>query len=55
MRRLIVACVVPDARAAAEILKHLLEDTERKGVRDLRALHELLAGPEGRDPVDGLI
>ena len=44
-----------DARAAAEVLKHLLEATERKGVRDLRALHELLVDPEGRDPVDGLI
>ena len=44
-----------DARAAAEILNCLLEETERRGVRDLRALHELLAGPQGRDPVDGLI
>ena len=44
-----------DARAAAGILKHLLQETERKGVRDLRALRELLVGPGGRDPVDGLI
>ena len=32
-----------DARAAAEILKCLLDETERRGVRDLGALRELLA------------
>ena len=34
-----------DARAAADILKCLLEETDRRGVRDLQALRELLAGP----------
>lgn len=43
-----------DARAAAGLLKHLLEEAERRGVRDLWALGELLAGPAGRDPVGRL-
>ena len=44
-----------DARAAAKVLRCLLEKTERRGVRDLRALRRLLARPEGRDPVEGLV
>ena len=34
-----------DARAAAFILRCLLEEAERRGVRDLQALRELLARP----------
>ncbi len=41
-----------DARAAAGILRCLLEEAERRGVRDLRALQRRLARPAGRDPVD---
>ena len=40
-----------DARAATEILKRLLEQMERRGVRDLWALRQLLGRPAGRDPV----
>ena len=43
-----------DARAAAHILKGLLEEAGRRGVRDLGALRRLLARPAGRDPVDRL-
>lgn len=44
-----------DARAAARVLKCLLEEAERRGVRDLWALRAFLARPPGRDPVGGLI
>ena len=41
-----------DARATALILKRLLDEAGRRGVRDLRGLDRFLAGPRGRDPVD---
>lgn len=44
-----------DARAAALILKCLLDEAERRGIRDLQGLDRLLAGPAGRDPVDRLV
>ena len=44
-----------DARAAAQVLKRLLEEVGRRGVRDLRALERLLARPAGRDPDEQLV